>query len=54
MRLSYSQETLVRGCREPAAPALVEQPRQMSSAAHLQAHGDPGQVQGGLGAQLPG
>src|ERR1035438_7503932 len=54
MRLSYSQETLVRGRREPAAPALLEQPRQMPSAAHAQALGDPGQGQGGLGAQLPG
>jgi hypothetical protein len=54
MRLSYSQETLVRECREPAAPELLEQPRQMPSAAHVQAHADPGQGQGGLGAQFPG
>src|ERR1035441_8576532 len=54
MRLSYSQETLVRGCREPAAPALLEQPRQMPSAAQVQARADPGQGQGGLGAQFPG
>jgi hypothetical protein len=37
MRLSYSQETVVRGCRQPAAPALLEQPRQMPSAAQVQA-----------------
>jgi hypothetical protein len=53
-RLSYFQETLVRGCREPAASALLQQPRQMPSAAHVQARGDPGQGHGGLGAQLPG
>ena len=54
MRLSYSQETLVPGCRAPAASALLEQPRQMPSAAHVQARRDPGQGHSGLGAQLPG
>jgi hypothetical protein len=54
MRLSYSQETLVRGRRERAAPALLEQPCQMPSAAQVQARGDPGQGRGGVGAQLPG
>ena len=48
------QPTLVRGCREPAASALLEQPRQMPSAAHVQSRRDPGQGHGGLGAQLPG
>jgi hypothetical protein len=42
MRLSYSQQTFVRGCREPAASAFLEQPRQMPSAAHVQARRDPG------------
>lgn len=35
MRLPYSQETLGHGCREPAAPALLEHPREMPSAAPL-------------------
>src|SRR5208282_6818311 len=43
MRLSYCQETLVPGRGEPAAAALLEQLRQMPSAAHVQARGDPGQ-----------
>ena len=46
MRLSYYQETLVRECREPAASALLEQPRQMPSAAHVQARANPSQAHG--------
>lgn len=42
MRLSFFQQALVRGRREPAASALLEQPRQMPAAAHVQARGDPG------------
>jgi len=53
MRLSYYQETLVPGCLAPAASSLLERPRQMPSAAHVQARGDPGQWHGCLGAQLP-
>jgi len=45
MRLSYFQETLVCGCREPAASALLEQPRQMPSATHVQPRGDPNRCQ---------
>jgi len=53
MRLSYSQKALVRGRLEPAFSTLLQQPRQMPSAAHVQAHGDPRQGHGCLGAQLP-
>ena len=34
MRLSYSQQALVRGCRQPALASVLQQPRQMPSRAH--------------------
>jgi len=48
MRLSYFQQAMVRGCGEPATSAPLEHPRQMRSAAHVQALGDPGRRHGCL------
>ena len=54
MRLSYSKQALVGGGRGPALAASLEQPSQMSSAAHLEPRRNPGQRHGGLRTQLPG
>jgi len=34
MSLSYSQQALVRGCRQPALASMLQQPRQTPSRAH--------------------
>src|ERR1035437_2611739 len=54
MRLSYSQQALVGGGGDLALAALLKQPSQMSSAAHLEPLRNPGQRHGGLRTQLPG
>jgi hypothetical protein len=41
------------GGRDPALAASLEQPSQMSSAAHLEPLSNPGQRQGALRTQLP-
>src|ERR1035441_7529453 len=54
MRLSYSEQALGNGCGEPALASVLQQPRQMSSRAHVEPLRDPRQRHRRLRAQLPG
>ncbi len=54
MRLSYFKHAPVCGCAQSDLPALLEQPCQMSSGAHLQARCNPPQRHRCPRAQFPG